>query len=272
VVRLASTFDHLVSELSRRMAHLETANREKDAFLSAASHELKTPLATLKLRVQSLQRTWGPSAAQGPRVEQLTRQVDRMTRLIHQMLDVAELSSGQLTLESTRFDLAQVVRAIAEEVVGGSTHHTLTLELSRAEGLGDRGRLEQVLFNLLHNAVKFSPEGGPVEVALRVDEEGTVALSVQDRGVGLAGLEGEELLRRFARGSQPGVARVGGLGVGLYLSRTVVELHGGTLTLEPREGGGAVACVRLPRWRDTGVGQVCPVPEGPGRSGLRPEV
>jgi len=262
VVQLASTFDHLVSELSRRMAHLETANREKDAFLSAASHELKTPLATLKLRVQSLQRVCGPRGPQGPRMEQLTRQVDRMTRLIHQMLDVTELSNGQLTLEPTHFDLAQVVRAMAEEVVGSSPHHTLALELSGVEGLWDRRRLEQVLFNLLHNAVKFSPEGGRVEVTLGLEEEGTVALSVRDRGVGLAGLEGATLLRRFARGSQPGVARVGGLGVGLYLSRAVVERHGGTLTLESREGGGAVACVRLPRWRNANVGEASPAGRG----------
>jgi signal transduction histidine kinase len=242
--QLAETFDLMTGQLARQMEAIERTSREKDAFLSIASHELKTPLTALKAHVQLLRRKLGEEHAE--RLDNVSRQVDRVTRLVNQMLDASQLGLEQLPLQRTRLDLSEVVRRVAEALVATSPLHTLLLTAEPLVGDFDELRLEQVVHNLVSNAIKYSPTGGDIEVVARLGEAGEAWLSVLDRGIGLRVEDEEQLFGRFERGDRREVTGISGLGVGLYVSREIVRRHGGRISLRTREGGGAVATVQLP--------------------------
>jgi signal transduction histidine kinase len=242
--QLAETFDRMAWQLSRQLEAIERTSREKDAFLSIASHELKTPLTALKAQVQLLRRKLGDEHAQ--RLDNVSRQVDRVTRLVNQLLDASQLGLEQLPLQRTRLDLSEVVRRVAEALVSTSPLHTLELEAEPVVGEFDELRLEQVVHNLVSNAIKYSPTGGAIEVWIRPGPEGEAELVVADRGIGLRVEDEEQLFGRFERGDRRELTGISGIGVGLYVSREIVRRHGGRISLRPREGGGAVATVRLP--------------------------
>ncbi|HZI04132.1 MAG TPA: ATP-binding protein, partial [Archangium sp.] len=152
----------------------------------------------------------------------------------------------QLPLERTRLDLGELVRRVAESLVSASPLHTLELEVEPVVGEFDELRLEQVVHNLMSNAIKYSPTGGAIEVWTRMLPEGEAELVVADRGIGLRVEDEEQLFGRFERGDRRELTGIAGIGVGLYVSREIVRRHGGRISLRPREGGGAVATVRLP--------------------------
>ncbi|NOJ77462.1 sensor histidine kinase [Myxococcus xanthus] len=243
VEKLGLAFDEMAARLQRHLEEVERVSQAKAAFFSIASHELKTPLATLKLRLQRLR----PDSVRQQDLVLMDRQVDRLARLVNQLLDVSELASGRLSLAQVPLELSALVRRVSERRAASAPRHPLKLSLERVDGWWDEPRLEQVVYNLVDNAIRYSPEGGPVEVVLR--REGNDALlEVKDRGVGLGPRGGEELFSRALRGSTLStISRVEGLGVGLYLSREIVTRHGGSIHLAAREGGGTCAIVRLPR-------------------------
>ncbi|REG33311.1 signal transduction histidine kinase [Archangium gephyra] len=242
--QLAETFDRMAWQLSRQLEAIERTSREKDAFLSIASHELKTPLTALKAQVQLLRRKLGDEHTQ--RLDNVSRQVDRVTRLVNQLLDASQLGLEQLPLQRTRMDLSEVVRRVAESLVSASPLHTLELEAEPVVGDFDELRLEQVVHNLVSNAIKYSPTGGTIQVWTRRRPEGEAELVVADRGIGLRVEDEEQLFGRFERGDRRELTGIAGIGVGLYVSREIIRRHGGRISLRPREGGGAVATVRLP--------------------------
>jgi signal transduction histidine kinase len=231
-------------QLSRQLESIERASREKDAFLSIASHELKTPLTVLKAQVQILRRRLGGEHSE--RLENASRQVDRVTRLVNQLLDASQLGLEQLPLQRSRLDLGELVRRVAEGLVSASPLHTLELDAPPVVGEFDELRLEQVMHNLVSNALKYSPTGGPIQVWTRVLPDGEAEVVVADRGIGLRVEDEEQLFERFERGDRRELAGISGIGVGLYVSREIIRRHGGHISLRPREGGGAVATVRLP--------------------------
>jgi signal transduction histidine kinase len=246
--QLARNFDRMAWQLSRQMEAIERTSREKDAFLSIASHELKTPLTALKAQVQILRRK--VEGEYGERLDKVSRQVDRVTRLVNQLLDASQLGLEQLPLQRTRMDLSEVVRRVGESLVSASPLHTLELEARPVVGEFDELRLEQVVHNLVSNAIKYSPTGGAIEVWTRVLPGGEGELVVADRGIGLRVVDEEQLFGRFERGDRRELTGISGIGVGLYVSREIVRRHGGHISLRPREGGGAVATVRLPLGRE----------------------
>ncbi|WP_434347077.1 ATP-binding protein [Myxococcus virescens] len=243
VEKLGLAFDEMAARLQRHLEEVERVSQAKAAFFSIASHELKTPLATLKLRLQRLR----PDTVRQQDLVLMDRQVDRLARLVNQLLDVSELASGRLSLAQVPLELSALVRRVSERRAASAPQHQLKLSLERVDGWWDEPRLEQVVYNLVDNAIRYSPEGGPVEVVLR-REDGDALLEVKDRGVGLGPRGGEELFSRALRGSTLStISRVEGLGVGLYLSREIITRHGGSIHLAAREGGGTCAIVRLPR-------------------------
>ncbi|WP_257457484.1 ATP-binding protein [Archangium lipolyticum] len=242
--QLAETFDRMAWQLSRQMEAVERTSREKDAFLSIASHELKTPLTALKAQVQILRRK--VPAEHVERLDTVSRQVDRVTRLVNQLLDASQLGLEQLPLERARLDLGEVVRRVAEPLVSASPLHALELEVCPLVGEFDELRMEQVLHNLVTNAIKYSPTGGTIEVHTRVLPGNEAEVVVADRGIGLRVQDEEQLFGRFERGDRRELTSISGIGVGLYVSREIIRRHGGRISLRPREGGGAVATVRLP--------------------------
>jgi PAS domain S-box-containing protein len=231
----------------RAEEELARASAAKDAFLAAASHELRTPLAAAKMQVQLAQRKYGPELSDGPRraLEGLDRQVDRMTKLVSDLLDVSRLLTGRLSLEVEEFDLVPLLHAICERLQALSTEHRLELESPGSLPMrGDPGRIEQVVTNLVSNAIRYSPQGGTVELRAW-SEEGNVLLQVRDQGIGIPA---EKLPVIFERFGQAHGARYGGLGLGLTISQGIIEQHGGRIWAESRgvEGEGSTFHVCMP--------------------------
>lgn len=231
---------------------LQEAVRLRDEFLSIASHELKTPLTSLKMQSQMRQR-WidgGNLSSADQKFMALlandTRQIDRLTRLIDDMLDISRITAGKLALHPETFDLRELVRETIDRQRPQLEAAGCTVALEPGEpvlGQWDRFRIEQVITNLLTNAMKYGA-GKPVAVTLARAVAGGARLTVADQGIGIAPEDQARIFDRFERAVSP--SSVGGLGLGLYISRQIVEQHGGTISVESRVGQGSRFAVELP--------------------------
>jgi two-component system phosphate regulon sensor histidine kinase PhoR len=219
----------------------------REEFLSTAAHEFKTPLAVIKAYSQLMERR-EPEEAQALAV--ILRQVDRLTRLVQHLLDTSRLRLDGTEGRRERFDLG----ALAAEVVDGmrpaAPAHELRLEATPAFVVADRERIARVLTSLLDNAVRFSPDGGPVEARVEADD-GAVTVSVRDRGLGIAPERQAHLFERYYRAHAGTPADYGGLGLGLEVSREIVRRHGGRMWFDSAPGVGSTFRFSLPL--DTGA-------------------
>lgn len=232
-------------------AELE-ASRMRDEFLSAAAHDLKTPLAGIKGIAQLSRRR--AARAGTPESESLAqnlvsidRAATRMTALINEMLDVTRLQMGRpIDLDVKRLDLVQLAREVVAEHQQTARRHEILLDTTVPEVVGhwDAARLQRVLDNLIGNAVKYSPNGGNVCVTVGA-EDGEILLSVRDQGIGIPPADLPRVFERFHRASNA-VGAISGTGIGLASARAMVESHGGTITVESEEGRGSTFTVRLP--------------------------
>jgi len=225
------------------------AEQARDQFLSVAAHELKTPLTSLRgfaqLLTQQLSRGSPDPGTLGFALTAIDNQCDKLTRLVGQLLDVSRLEGGQLAIQRERTDVMALAASAIEAARARSDRHTLSLDgPATLDAFVDPLRLEQVFTNLLDNALKYSPDGGPIEVALAADVD-SVTISVTDVGIGIPVEHGERVFERFHQVDPDGGQ--GGLGMGLFISRQIVELHGGTLRLEPAPGRGTRFVARIPR-------------------------
>jgi PAS domain S-box-containing protein len=226
--------------------------RQKDEFLGIVSHELKTPLTTLKILSQMLTRRMRASDAPHAheQAERMTTAIVRMERLINDLLDVSRIQEGKLTLTMTVCDLGAICRDAAreQELINQRPIH---LSLPDRESLpvhADIERLRQVVVNLLSNALKYSPPNSPVSLHVR-ESGGQYLVSVEDHGPGLSPDKRRRLFQRFYRA--PGVQVQSGsgvgLGLGLYISREIVRNHGGDIWVESEPGHGSVFTFSIPR-------------------------
>jgi signal transduction histidine kinase len=232
--RLAASINRMAGDLAR----LEASRRE---FIAKISHDLRTPLTAIKGFVVNLQDT-APDGMQ-PALATMDEQTERLIRLVNDLLTLSRLQRGQLHLRRARTDLAVVARS-AVAVVGEKAHRlgvTLSLELpDRLPTVeGDADRLQQVVVNLLDNALKFTPAGGEVQVRASA-HGGQVMLRVLDEGRGLADEEAAQAFEPYFRGQG------GGAGLGLTIAREIVSAHHGQIWLKARPGGGAEAGFSLP--------------------------
>jgi len=227
----------------------------RDEFLSVAAHELKTPLTSLRGYAQLLGREFDKGHVANPdraRRAAMTIQIqsDKLARLVAQLLDISRIQSGKLAIERKEADLSQLVRDIVDGARSQLKEHTLVAHLPvELTLLIDPLRIEQVVTNLIDNAIKYSPEGGQIDVALttRPDAE-SVQLMVRDHGVGVPLEHRAYIFDRFYQAHAGGpLTSMAGMGLGLYISRQIVELHGGTIEAEFPADGGARFVVTLPR-------------------------
>jgi PAS domain S-box-containing protein len=240
----------LLESRARLWSQAQDEVRERDEFLSIASHELRTPVTALQLQLQLLHRLAARATEDvplliEPRVEALERQTRRIALLVNEILDVSRMRLGRLELRYEPLDLRDVVHTAAaqahEELARSGS--ALQLDLVPAPGRWDRMRLEQVITNLLVNASKFG-EGKPISVAVDMDVA-RVRVRVSDQGMGIAPEHHARVFERFERAVP--IANFGGLGLGLYVARQVVEAHGGEIRVESVPGSGATFTVELPR-------------------------
>ncbi|HUH17030.1 MAG TPA: ATP-binding protein, partial [Methylomirabilota bacterium] len=243
----------LWSDLQERMAREQAAQRTKDDFLSIVSHELRTPLTSIQGYSQLLEgRLRGERSGQSKELAHLRvirSQVGRMRRLVDDLLDVSRIDRrGGVSIEPVEFDLANDLRAATRRV---RREHNRELELRAPDALpvhADRDRIDQVVTNLLENAVKYSPDGGLIRIDVEPSSD-EVEVRVADSGVGIPVDHLEHVFERFYQADDhAGQRRFGGLGLGLYISRAIIDAHGGRIwAAQNRESGrGCVFAFRIP--------------------------
>jgi PAS domain S-box-containing protein len=234
----------LVEDLQRQLA------RSENEYLALIGHELRTPLTSISAYTEIL-REIEPAAlaADGPALlEVIERNTGQLRHIINELMELSALDTGHAAVQMTPVDLAGVVRESVECTRVAIDGAPLTLDADLPDVLvlpGDRRRLRQIIDNLLGNAVKYSPDGGRISVSLR-PVGGAAELAISDTGMGVSPEEREKLFARLYRGSQVRDRAIPGTGLGLALSRAVVQRHRGTIELIDRDGPGTTVIVRLP--------------------------
>ncbi|WP_166333112.1 chemotaxis protein CheB [Sphingobacterium chungjuense] len=241
-------FGFEVSELVKAQLATKDLMQRKDEFMSIASHELKTPLTSLKGMLQIASRyitMEKPKATIEEFVGRSLKQTDKLTFLINDLLDVTKIHSGKLQLNYSEFNIAELLA----DLVSGlqAEDHSLHIAVHSPEGVvvkADQYRIEQVISNFLSNAIKYSPDSKDVTVHLKRQDEQTVYVSVKDNGIGIPKDKQSYVFDRFFRAEESN--NYSGLGLGLFICRDIIERHGGTIGLQSEEGQGSTFWFTLP--------------------------
>ena len=227
---------------------VEDLSRLKDEFLSIASHELRTPVTSIKGYTQ-LAKTLireNDLATSEEYLDIALDQIDRMSRLILELLDVSRIETGRLEIRREPIKWSSFVRDVVHHHPAGSERKLhVSLPDTDKQVSGDRDRLEQVLGNLLENAAKYSPDGSDINVNVE-DRGDQLVTAVCDRGIGIPADELGQVFERFHRGRQVSSTNYGGLGLGLYITKQIVERHGGTIWVDSKEKSGTTFYFSLP--------------------------
>ena len=227
---------------------IEEQKREmekKDQFISMASHELKTPVTSLKAYTEILMMELEPGNTTGALsiLDKMNKQIDKLTRLIGDLLDASKVNSEQLNFYLEKIDFNELVEEVTGIIQLTSNKHKIELQLSESRIIeGDRERLGQVITNLLSNAIKYSPEADRIIVSSLINDDG-IKLCVQDFGIGIPLEEQPKLFNRFFRvmnNTYPG------LGLGLFICNEIIKRHSGRMEFKSQEGKGSVFCFTLP--------------------------
>jgi signal transduction histidine kinase len=243
---------------ARLVTQLRDTDEEREQFLSIVSHELRTPLTPLKALAQLQLARLRRSQERGTpmdlealerNLESIERQVDRMNGLVNDLLSVSRAGHGQLDMERAPFDLAAEVRDVVGRYVAATREegrHSFTIDSPETLTYdGDQTRIDQLLMNLVGNAVKYSPRGGRVAVQL-ARQNGAAEIAISDQGIGIPAVDLSRLGGAFTRGVGK-AATFAGMGIGLHVAKLVTEAHGGSLQLESAgEDKGTTVRVRLP--------------------------
>ncbi len=238
------------AELERSEAALQGASREKDEFLAVLAHELRNPLAPLRTGVDLLMQLQAPTTpVVGRTLAAMNRQLDHLVRLIDDLLDVSRISRGVLELKKARVDLAATIHAAVETFRPVFEQRKVTLVVStphQTSATVDATRISQIIGNLLHNASKFTPQGGTVRVELD-HKASTAIIRVSDDGMGIPANQLERVFEMFARIESSASPTDRGSGIGLALAKRLAQMHGGDLTAwSAGEGRGTTFTLTLP--------------------------
>lgn len=254
--RIALTLENsrLYEEVKKDVERRIELDRIKDEFLSMASHELKTPVTSLKAFTQVLQMNFQKeqNTKAVDLLSKMNRQVDKLNRLIVDLLDITKVDKGELKFDEMDFDFNELAEEIVEEMQRTTQTHTIKLQLDQTIKIkGDRNRIGQVITNFLSNAIKYSPNAEEIIVRSSVDEK-SVHFCVVDFGIGIPKEDQSNIFTRFYRVSGKNHQNTfPGLGLGLYISSEIIKKHSGTLNFSSDEEKGSEFCFMLPKLKIT---------------------
>src|SRR6267378_165697 len=256
---LQRRIDEATAELKERYEQLKELDRMKSQFLSIASHELKTPITAMSgflqvalRRVRRLSQGDAGPVAEGLRgvtdqLEIVYRQTGKLARLVDELLDVSRIQTGRIEFRYGDVDLSELANEVATRMQLTTTTHEITVRRDSENVVtADRDHLEQVLNNLITNAIKYSPSGGVITIDVRPDDGG-VRLSVTDQGIGIPEKELDAIFGLFYRSPERAARDAAGMGLGLYISKEIVVRHGGRIWAESGGAKGSRLNVTIPR-------------------------
>lgn len=254
--KLAKALDVVRYNLQQSLNQQEKANKEirelmkkKDEFMNMASHELKTPLSSIKAYLQIITRHH-PEIKQNvllsSLVEKTSKQTDRMVQLVNDLLDVNKIQSGQLKLTKTAFNINDLIYdCIEHELIQKNSHQIITTGEKNIILYADKTRMEQVITNLISNALKYSPGADKIIIYTGIDENNWFTFHVTDFGIGIPEAAFPYVFDRFFRVSST-AHKFSGLGLGLYISAEIIQRHNGQIGLQSKEGEGSTFWIKLP--------------------------
>jgi PAS domain S-box-containing protein len=233
----------------RDITHFREAEEIKSVFVSIVSHELKTPVALIKGYVGTLRRedvSWDSEIVQDS-LEVIEDEADRLTELIENLLDASRLQAGEFSLNLAEIRIDKLAQEMAERFQTQTEHHRIIVQFPDEFPviIGDENRLEQVFYNLLSNAVKYSPDGGEISISGQIRSE-QIIICIQDQGLGISQEDVPHIFDRFFRANEA-AKNTQGAGLGLYLSRAIIEAHNGRIWIEPRPENGTRVCFSIER-------------------------
>jgi PAS domain S-box-containing protein len=238
----------LVITILHDMTERMLAERRKDEFISMASHELKTPVTSMKGFGYVLERRLRKQGDEQALLflDKMDRQLNRLSALISELLDISRMQSGKLAFQQEAFDLSALVKETVENIQQTTQTHNLCLEeAAPAQVVGDRDRIGQVLINLITNAIKYSPQGDTVKLRVSIDADQAV-VSVQDFGIGIDQQHHDKIFERFYQVTDPEDRTYPGLGIGLYICSEIMRRHRGRIWVQSSKGQGATFYMSLP--------------------------
>lgn len=235
-----------ITERERAVQERAALDKLKDEFIRAVAHELKTPVTLMKANAQlALQANQDARPELRRMLAAIVRGADRMGTIVQSLVELSMLELGEVALAKERIELRQVLEEIALRWSSRAPGHEVSVEATAPVMIeGDRQRLERALSSLVDNAVRYSPRGGRIRLVLCINHDAMI--KVVDQGIGIPEEKQGRLFERFFRAHAGTPHDYGGMGVSLHIARRIIELHGGRMTFESREGEGSVFCVTLP--------------------------
>ncbi len=226
---------------------LKELNRKKDEFIALASHELKTPLTSLNAYLQFLQRNLGQDEKNRTLADKALSQVDKLRALVSDLLDVSKIESGRLSLSFGEFNIVDLINDVVEMMHYGNLGHKIVKKFSSPHltVYADKQRIEQVLINLISNAIKYSPNADRVVVSV-FEKDNEILVSIQDFGMGIKAKDQAQIFSRFYRVEEL-AAFIAGLGIGLYISQDIITRHKSIISVDSKYGIGSTFSFTLPK-------------------------
>lgn len=232
--------------IGRNITERIELEKRKDDFISMASHELKTPVTSLKLYTQVLEKQFSKTNEKGTghALEKMNNQIERLTNLIGDLLDLSRIQAGKLHIRPAVFSLTEVTQEVVESIQATTTHPLIFRSTENISVYADKERVAQVLINLLTNAVKYSPDQEKIVIIFKV-QESSVIVSVRDYGQGISKEHISKIFDRFYQIQENGKS-AGGLGIGLHISNEIIKRNGGEMWVQSKEGYGSTFFFSLP--------------------------
>ena len=247
VIRTGDELERLSTALNRMIGRLEDAFQHINRFSADASHELRTPLTILQLELEGIVHNHALSPSIEDQIGSALEETHRMSKIVESLITISHLDAGEAKLERLRLDLADLATVTVDEMKILAQEKSISLRASVEDAVcvvGDRTRLQQVVVNLIDNAVKYTQEGGMVEVKVR--KEGNAILEVSDNGAGIPAHAISHVFERFYRVDKARSRASGGAGLGLPIVKAICTAHGGAISVSSEEGRGSCFRVELP--------------------------